>query len=485
MPRVRPRVTNFKTLDRFATTRVMMVFLTPWIALPSRAAAAIGFCLMIAVEASAAHPSPYDTGQLRLSSFAAGLTANQKVSGTKVEFTSNGTSTLAPAGSNPANPSVAWGVVEVLGREVKIGGNSLSMPALPVPPDDQWVNAIRFASTHFAHSTTQGLYVKTYWYLEGLDGQNVVYEFPEVESTLDVSIYNKMVGWNTTQPIGDPPRYITLQSALTAGTAKSTICSTNDPRHELASGTMTYHTMTKAEIIGSLNTTTFIHTHSHGTSSKVESTGGESIYWVEIKNAVESGRTVPLPNIVVSYCCQTLATPYSSANAFHVMLNGNVLANRAIAGFDTDVWNGPIVNNEMSRTDEHAAELYKALADGKTIEQACNIADDLEPLLEDEDSGDSAIMMVNGDTYATIVGVYTNSQLQGSRPWYAVRANPTPGLWVTETESDHQKAVRREAFLLYRISFEDADRPECIYSVDIDAVTGRPAYLWLDVSRFP
>lgn len=121
---------------------------------------------------------------------------------------------------------------------------------------------------------------------------------------------------------------------------------------------------------------------------------------------VTNQRTVPEPNIVITYSCSSLASPPDAPLAFRIMemVNGEAVSrvNRGFAGFSTIVYSGP-----FSRTDVHAQEVYKQLANGLSLQEAVNSANDLTQLYQNlDDPPMPAVMEVTGDPNAQIVGIY-------------------------------------------------------------------------------
>lgn len=156
-----------------------------------------------------------------------------------------------------------------------------------------------------------------------------------------------------------------------------------------------------------------VHMNPHGDDDSVESSKAnpvETISWSEIASAVTTDRgTKPLPNIVVSYACETLRNTYPAAEAFKVRNPGaqGMIENRAIAGFNDVIYAGPIAYN-YSRTDLHAAKIYDMLKMTHTLEEAIDAADQDHPIMSVPygSEGEPVTMMIHGDAKATISGVY-------------------------------------------------------------------------------
>lgn len=160
-----------------------------------------------------------------------------------------------------------------------------------------------------------------------------------------------------------------------------------------------------------------------------------------MKSYVSTSRGAkPLPNMVVSYCCNTLEEGhpyYPAAGAFFVRGEGNsgMIENKAVAGFAEIVWAGTAAVEPnpqtpltmWSRIDKHSEVLYEMLKMTHTLEEAAAAADLAWPIRDraydpNQEVEDTVPMIIHGDTKATISGVYDgqNTPSEQTRPWFKV-----------------------------------------------------------------
>lgn len=258
----------------------------------------------------------------------------------------------------------------------------------------------RYASTHFADQSNLTITLKVKIKNLQFDGSTVLQSGPVIEYTSVVvpKVHNQVMAWGSQNG---------LFSILDCQQAKGKIGSGSEPKHSyIQAGPINDFLGDEGDLSQRLNDVTFVHTSAHGNEIGVSDSFSGILSWEDIANAVGDDRTVPDPNIVISFACSTIAIPNVAAVGFRIMevINGvaTVRTNRALAGFDVDVLAGT-----DSQTYEHARIVYEGLRDGMHIEDAVDAANKAVPLYRsDIDDGVWIKMKINGDLKAKIRGVY-------------------------------------------------------------------------------
>lgn len=325
--------------------------------------------------------------------------AGHLISGTNVSF---GVETIS--GINIVWPTQPYNSFQITEAKLEFtgGGQPETVPLISAPLafGVSLQKGIRIASTHFNDQADLTISLKVKIKNLQLDGSTVLQSGPVIEYTSVVvpKVHNQVMAWGSQNG---------LYSILDCQQAKGKIGSGSEPKHSyIQAGPVNDFLGDEGDLTQRLNYITFVHTSAHGNETGVSDSFSGILSWADIANAVGDDRTVPDPNIVISYACSTIAIPNVAAVGFRIMevINGvaTIRTNRALAGFDVDILTGT-----DSQTYEHARILYEGLRDGMHIEDAVDAANKAVPLYRsDIDDGVWIKMKINGDLKAKIRGVY-------------------------------------------------------------------------------
>jgi len=260
------------------------------------------------------------------------LAENKKVSGTNVNITFTGHTQIGVeyTGGTPWGKAWITKIEARIGTDPGTGGNGTPLLSWNIlPPDTQppgggelatvhlATKTVRFASTHFAHLDSVPLYIKVYWDCFLPNSTTPVPQTP-LETTATVKAYNRFISFATT--VGDnfpgmPPKSVT--SVEEAQMAKTKL---EEANHQTAISSLT---QSKTTIVDQLDEITSFVSAAHGAVSYYHDSYSNSgsdpdhkLTWTENGSAVNiAGRTVPRPNYVFFWSCETfLGNPAAAAS---------------------------------------------------------------------------------------------------------------------------------------------------------------------------
>ncbi|BBO24207.1 MAG: hypothetical protein L6Q31_05355 [Fimbriimonadaceae bacterium] len=399
----------------------------------------------------------------------AGFSTNdQKISGTKVEFTAKAEVTrtipewliLEPP---PGGVEFTDGYVSEI--RLKVGGQELLHLSGLSPETKSVQRAVRFSSTHFPHGSSVVIELYGKAILERNEGESSI-----VERTLRVllSPYNTAIALGTVEEFldqldpphfskpGDPdypgnPPYASMAALATQ--AIIPILTGQSMNHVMVEGNGTgtdwRESTGPARLDVRLSQATLMFACTHGSSTHWRSSKSDELYYFGLENEVATyvstgfgeprpPREVPEYNLAVFHACETLSTQSSNFNpkAFRLLPlaypnPASVYQNKGYAGFANLVYY-ELIQPSGQTLDRHAATLFQFLASGHRLQHALNLTHGDDPDVETQpywprsrNAGTLMRMIVRGDPHTRLVNVYLSAS-----EWLANASDRDSWFWI-------------------------------------------------------
>ena len=354
---------------------------------------------------------------------------NQKVSGTKVEFTAIAeTSKNTPQWliQEPPPPGFApYNYAYIREYRLTLGGEVL---VDIVNQNKTFVSRkVRFASTHFAHLANVPIQVRAVAVFTCTDPQG--YQRPddrvvELSHTVTVQAYNKgtflatVERYENDQFVVDPS---SAEAEIAAECVGNAIPGTQALRHGVDPGTVSAaQALRAADIAPKFKDSTAFFTVTHGLQSQgLRASHTDDMLYSWIEQQVHQNRTVPLYNLVVLIACNGVGNGTSgrTGDAFGVSDGNNgrpPAVNQCVIAFWPDV--GSKTNKE--NLPKWVEAFYDLLAEGFTVGAAVTEIYERGIRLVGPNSSNAITPMKIGDV-KTRLKVYYSAE-EGTTTWYII-----------------------------------------------------------------
>ncbi|WKZ80410.1 MAG: hypothetical protein QY327_00655 [Fimbriimonadaceae bacterium] len=355
---------------------------------------------------------------------------NQKVSGTKVEFTATAeTSKNTPQWliQEPPPPGFApYNYAYIREYRLTLGGEVL---VDIVNQNKTFVSRkVRFASTHFAHLANVPIQVRAVAVFTCTDTQGnrlrpdlVV----ELSHTVTVQAYNKGTFLSTVERYENDQFVVDPSSAeaeIAAECVGNAIPGTQALRHGVDPGTVSAaQALRAADIAPKFKDSTTFFTVTHGLQSQgLRASHTDDMLYSWIEQQVHQNRTVPLYNLVVLIACNGVGNGTSgrTGDAFGVSDGNNgrpPAVNQCVIAFAPEV--GADKNNKVNLP-RWTTRFFELLLDGHTVEYAEDKIYKEGIWLYGPGGTNTIRPMKIGDLKTRVNGYYKAPE--GSTAWYTI-----------------------------------------------------------------
>lgn len=363
-----------------------------------------------------------------------------KVSGTNINFGANAWFTQMPAGGTPTEP--AWDQAWVKHWKLKMTGTvggaasaTTLVDATPAGFQEGYAKTVRFASTHFDHGSDVVIRLEATFGLSigppGQGGQQGEHTMAPLEVT--ISAYNRGLFLATQETFASGSYSIDL-TGIAATLARECIAEAiprvQGMQHIVEPATATEaQNQRQVDLDAKFKRNTVFVAVTHGSPDGIRASHTDEMPWDPLSNPtsitamVQTGRDVPLYNLVLLIACSTayngawdrISKPFGIR---HVN-PGPPSIDRCVVAFTTEVGTERNKDNLPLWT----AKFFEYVAAGYTAKEAIDEVHGQNIFIYPPPMGASAVKpVVVGDIYTKLIGYYVGSESdEVISTWFQVR----------------------------------------------------------------